>query len=172
MRLNRWCYFMYVPGSSNRFEFGVAVAVSVQYGIAVQCPVAWELLLILFMLKDFHAFKISKELYLACKKLKLPRYLQDQLLRASSSVALNVAEGSGKQTDKEQRRYYAISLGSLRECEAILELENINDPGLSQKLDRLGAILFTLCRPRENRTKKLYGTETSTETTNPNRKNL
>ncbi|MBI1859802.1 MAG: four helix bundle protein, partial [Deltaproteobacteria bacterium] len=68
------------------------------------------------MLSDFQAFQNSKALYLACKKLKLPLFLKDQLLRASSSVALNVAEGSGKWTGKDQKRFYSIAYGSLREC--------------------------------------------------------
>src|SRR5438045_3457983 len=120
------------------------------------------------MLKDFHAFQLAKEFHWSCKRLRISRFLQDQILRASSSVALNIAEGSGKRTAQEQRRYYGIALGSLRECEAILELEQVSDPNLMLTLDRLGAILFTLCRPPENRNGNR--TETETETPNPNQK--
>lgn len=81
------------------------------------------------------------------------------LLRASASVALNVAEGPGKKTAKEQRRFYAIALGSLRESQAIIELERIADPTLNRLLDELGAVLYTLCR--ENRS--CTATETETE---------
>jgi four helix bundle protein len=116
------------------------------------------------MLRDFHAFQLAKEFHWACKTLKGSRYLQDQLLRASASIALNTAEGSGKRTPQDQRRFYGIALGSLRECEAILELEKIDKPDLLKLVDRLGAILFTLSRIPEVRNR----TETATETTNSN----
>ncbi len=77
-----------------------------------------------------------------------PKAMQEQLMRASASVALNVAEGSGKHSLSDQRRYYGIALGSLRECEAILDLEGMNSARLVKIMDQLGAILFTLCRTR------------------------
>ena len=64
--------------------------------------------------------------------------------RASSSIALNVAEGSGKRTRKDQAKFYSIALGSLRECQAIIELERINDSGLEDQANQLGAILYKL----------------------------
>jgi four helix bundle protein len=109
------------------------------------------------MLEDFRAFRFAKEFHWACKDLKVSRYLQDQLLRASSSVVLNLAEGSAKRTAPEQRRFYNIALASLRECEAILGLEKIEDSDLLKKMDQLGAILFTLGRCPEN------GTSTKTD---------
>lgn len=107
------------------------------------------------MLKDFKAYRMARDFHWACKSLRVSRFLQDQLLRASSSVALNIAEGSGKRTPAEQRRFYGISLGSLRECQAILDLEKIEDPKLDDLADQLGAMLFTLCRTAN-------GTQTAT----------
>jgi four helix bundle protein len=98
------------------------------------------------MLEKFDAFQIAKKYYWRCKELKVHRILQDQLLRASSSVALNLAEGSGKRTVEDQKRFFSIALGSLRECDAIIQLENIQDPELATMGDQLGAILFTLSR--------------------------
>ena len=51
-----------------------------------------------------------------------PRYaaLGDQLRRASLSIPLNVAEGSGKSTGPDQRRFYAMARGSAMEWAAIL----------------------------------------------------
>ncbi|OYZ23629.1 MAG: hypothetical protein B7Y39_04010 [Bdellovibrio sp. 28-41-41] len=98
------------------------------------------------MLDKFDAFVVAKELYKKCKSLKLPRNLKDQLLRASSSVALNLAEGSGKHTPEDQRRFYSISFGSLRECQAIFAIEEIDDQDLKILTDRLGAMLFKLSR--------------------------
>ena len=47
--------------------------------------------------------------------------LIDQLKRASLSVPLNIAEGSGKQTDSEKKRFYHIARASAFECAAILD---------------------------------------------------
>ena len=48
------------------------------------------------------------------------RYLKDQVRRFSLSVALNIAEGSGKSSKKEFKRYLENSLGSLNETAASL----------------------------------------------------
>jgi len=104
------------------------------------------------MLEKFEAFQIAKRHYKLCKSLKLPKTLYDQLFRASSSIALNLAEGSGKRTPEDQRRFYSIAFGSLRECQAILELEDISDPELRKLSNQLGAILYSLSRKRLNRT--------------------
>jgi four helix bundle protein len=67
------------------------------------------------MLQDFRVFGMAAQVYEECKATRVPLHLRDQLLRASSSVALNIAEGAAKMTAAEQRRHYAIALGSLRE---------------------------------------------------------
>jgi four helix bundle protein len=46
--------------------------------------------------------------------------LGDQLRRASTSIPLNLAEGTGK-FDKDARRFYAITRGSALECAAIID---------------------------------------------------
>jgi four helix bundle protein len=54
----------------------------------------------------------------------LPRHytgLADQLRRASLSIPLNIAEGSGKRTGPDQRRHYAIARGSAMECAAVID---------------------------------------------------
>jgi four helix bundle protein len=96
------------------------------------------------MLQNFNAYQIAKKIHLSCKTLKVSRLLRDQLLRASSSIVLNTAEGSGKRTLPDQRRFYSNALGSLRECQAILDLEEVQDKQLLQSMDDLGAILYTL----------------------------
>jgi hypothetical protein len=47
-----------------------------------------EFAVTLNMLRDFHAFQLAKEFHWACKSLKVSRYLQDQLLRASAIMRL------------------------------------------------------------------------------------
>ena len=56
---------------------------------------------------------------------RLPRgrkYLGDQLQRAATSIALNVAEGAGEFSDGEKARFYRMSRRSATECAAILQL--------------------------------------------------
>jgi four helix bundle protein len=48
--------------------------------------------------------------------------LRSQLERASTSVVLNIAEGSTGQTDAEQARFLGLALRSLMECVACLDV--------------------------------------------------
>jgi four helix bundle protein len=55
----------------------------------------------------------------------LPRgrgHLSDQLHRATTSIILNIAEGSGKFSPGDKRRYYLSASGSATECAAILDV--------------------------------------------------
>ena len=47
--------------------------------------------------------------------------LSDQLRRASLSTPLNIAEGSGKPTAADRKRFCGIARGSAMECSAILD---------------------------------------------------
>ena len=100
------------------------------------------------MLKNFRTYTIAVEFYRHTQGLKLPRHLKDQLDRASSSIVLNLAEGAGRQSFHDQKRFYTISFGSLRESQAILDLS----PGASQKVrdcaDKLAAHLYCLLNKR------------------------
>lgn len=46
----------------------------------------------------------------------------DQLDRCSTSIALNIAEGTGKSTSKDKNRYYDIAHGSAVESAACLDV--------------------------------------------------
>ncbi|MBN1283606.1 MAG: four helix bundle protein [Proteobacteria bacterium] len=63
---------------------------------------------------------------LAKRVAKWPRgngFLADQLNRAMSSAVLNLAEGNGKRAyGRERRRFFQISLGSIAEVSACLDL--------------------------------------------------
>ena len=48
--------------------------------------------------------------------------IRDQLKRASSSISLNIAEGSGRNKVDDRKRFYAIARGSAMECAAISDL--------------------------------------------------
>ena len=61
--------------------------------------------------------------YTVCQTLKgLDRPTRDQLVRASQSIALNIAEGCGKIPAADRGRFLQIASGSARECGAILDI--------------------------------------------------
>lgn len=98
------------------------------------------------MIKGFQTYELAVQLYRQCERIKARPHLRDQLSRASLSIVLNVAEGSGKPTPKEQRRFYSIALGSLRETQAILGI--LSQPEPSQVAFRLGGFLYRLVHPK------------------------
>jgi four helix bundle protein len=67
---------------------------------------------------DFAAWAYAQEKHLEA----VDRHARDQLLRASQSIALNIAEGCGKLPSPERRRFLQIAGGSARECGAILDI--------------------------------------------------
>ena len=80
-----------------------------------------------FRYLEFNVYKDSRDFYKECIKLtkSFPREFwsfKDQLLRASLSVCLNIAEGSAKYSDKDFKRYLENSLGSINECYACLDI--------------------------------------------------
>ena len=48
--------------------------------------------------------------------------LRDQLERASLSVVLNIAEGAGRQSLPDRRKFFTIAMGSLLESGALLDV--------------------------------------------------
>ena len=94
------------------------------------------------MLSNFRTYQLAKDYYHRCQGLNLRPPMKDQFDRAILSVVLNLAEGSGKLTKKERRNFYGISLGSLRETQAILDL--LNQTELYAIGNHLGASLYRL----------------------------
>ncbi|HOX85067.1 MAG TPA: four helix bundle protein [bacterium] len=89
--------------------------------------------------------------YAFCENLKGHRNAKDQLLRASQAIPLNIAEGNGKATVGDRRRYFEIARGSALECGAVQDVLHVcgalsGEDNKSRKalLDRIVAMLTKL----------------------------
>jgi four helix bundle protein len=96
---------------------------------------------VLFSHDRLDVYRLSLE-YVAwaislCRKLSGEhRYSKDQLMRASQSIPMNIAEGNGKGTRRDKARFFEIARGSALECAAIqdvLEVTNGLAPEQSEK---------------------------------------
>ena len=96
------------------------------------------------MYTNFRSHELAVELYKLSKGAHIPRHLKDQLVRASSSIALNLFEGWGRKGEKDRAHFFTIASGSLREVRAIIKLENLSV--LDAKADHLAACLNKLTR--------------------------
>lgn len=82
----------------------------------------------LFRFFDWEVYNDAQEAFTDVLSIvrKLPRDLQyalgDQIIRSSLSVVLNIAEGSGRATNKELSRFFDIALGSINETMAGLDV--------------------------------------------------
>ncbi len=83
-------------------------------------------------LDTFDAYRVSLDACRACAPIaaQLSANLRDQLLRASSSVVLNTAEGFGSSSRGIKRRNYEIARGSAIECVAILDVASVIGVGV------------------------------------------
>lgn len=80
-----------------------------------------------FIFEDLNVYQRSLKLaILVCRiTTKFPykfSRIRDQLIGATISVPLNIAEGSGRKSIKEKKHFYKISLTSLFECIPLLEI--------------------------------------------------
>jgi four helix bundle protein len=80
--------------------------------------------------------------------MKLKHHVKDQLERASQSVVLNLAEGSGKPTRRDQARFYAIAFGSIREVQAVFDLIRLEDAATVDLADHVAACVYRLLHSR------------------------
>jgi four helix bundle protein len=106
-------------------------------------------------------YKVALAFLTVAEKLvgTLPRgrsHLADQLTRASLSIVLNIAEGAGKTSAADKRRYYLCARGSATESAALLdvyarlELASPNDHQEGkQMLERIVSMLVRLAKSFE-----------------------
>ncbi|MEW6055541.1 MAG: four helix bundle protein [Bdellovibrionota bacterium] len=101
------------------------------------------------MIRNFLAYELAIELHRKTQEIELKHYMKDQLLRASQSVVLNLAEGSAKPTKRDKARFYAIAFGSIREIQAIFDLIQIKDDEILDLADHIAACVYKLSYPRK-----------------------
>lgn len=93
-----------------------------------------------FAHETLRAHQLAVEVARWVAKARFPKgssSLQDQALRASQSVALNIAEGRGR-SGQARRHHYEIALGSAAEACAALDLVEI--AGASEQQEHLRAV--------------------------------
>jgi four helix bundle protein len=87
------------------------------------------------------------------EKVKVDKITHNQLRRASFSIMLNIAEGSGRFTNPDKRNFYVIARGSVFECVAIFDY--LKDLGAIDKvafdkyysfLEEISKMLFALIK--------------------------
>ena len=94
-----------------------------------------------FRFKKFKVYRDAKQLHAFVVKTIDPlwrkhSYLADQIRRASLSIVLNIAEGSGKRSDKDFNRFLENALGSTHEVAAgfdIAQSEGLISPVIEQE---------------------------------------
>lgn len=111
----------------------------------------------MFTHEKFEAYRLSIEFISIALQLldELPAghtALRDQLRRAAFSVPLNIAEGTGKNSQIDRKRFYSIARGSAMECAAICDIVALLDTRFAviasegkTKLKSVVNILSTVC---------------------------
>ena len=103
--------------------------------------------------------KVARELVDRIYKIKLPKYedyaLKSQLIRATTSILFNIAEGYGRGRQKEIVRFLIIAKGSAYEVyEQLQTIERVYDYDLSSEkelVDRIIRMLSGLIKFNGNR---------------------
>jgi four helix bundle protein len=111
----------------------------------------------MFEFQNLEVYKKAKTFHVICKTLllqnRLDAYVSNQLGRASFSVVLNIAEGSGKFSKADRRNYFVTARGSVFECVAILDM--LSDQKIIpveefsfnlQKADELSRMLYSMIK--------------------------
>jgi four helix bundle protein len=83
-----------------------------------------------FLHEKLHAYqaalRFGEHVYTVCqRKGGIRASLKDQLERATESIVLNIAEGNGKKSAAERRRFFESARASAFECAAIVDLLRI-----------------------------------------------
>ena len=78
------------------------------------------------------------------------RSARDQWLRASQSIPLNIAEGNGKSTPADRRKFFVIARGSALECAAVQDVLEVcgalEETVHQQRKEQIDRIVMMLSR--------------------------
>lgn len=98
----------------------------------------------------------NKSVSIFLESTKVDRVTHDQLRRASFSIMLNIAEGSGRFTKPDKRNFYVIARGSVFECVAIFDylkdLDRMSYEVFRQyytSLEEISKMLFALIKGQD-----------------------
>ena len=111
----------------------------------------------MFDFQNLEVYKKSKLFHKGCRQIiksnKLDGFVNDQLGRASFSIALNIAEGSAKFSKPDRKNYFTTARGSVFECVSILDILHddkiISDEEFNSQLvkaDELSRILYSMIK--------------------------
>ncbi len=105
---------------------------------------------LVFSFETLEIYQDAKAFFIECrtiaKGLRNEIYIGNQLLRASLSVSLNLAEGSGKFTKRDRRNFAVIARASLFECVALLDILKVIEMMDEEKYQKLKADADRLSR--------------------------
>ena len=91
------------------------------------------------------SLEFNKEVAVMLERLEgAKRHARDQLARAALSITLNIAEGNGKRSLPERKRYFDIARGSSMECAAILDVLKITGAYSETDLDSAKTLLIRI----------------------------
>ena len=76
-----------------------------------------------------------------CERLSGHGNAKDQLIRAARAIPLNIAEGNGKGTEGDRRRYFEIARGSALECGAAQDVLQVCGALIPEENERTKRIL-------------------------------
>ena len=111
----------------------------------------------MFEFQNLEVYKKAKIFHLDCKSLilanRLDNYVKDQFGRASFSIVLNIAEGSGKFSKPDRKNYFVTARASVFECVAILDMLHDTEvikkdvfENYVKKADELSRILYAMIK--------------------------
>ena len=110
--------------------------------------------------KDLQVYQkaraLNKDVYQLFRQHEFDRVIQNQLSRASLSILLNIAEGAGRFSKRDQRNFFVIARASGSECIAIFDvIEDIellaadHCEAFRQQFTEISKILFAMIRNLE-----------------------
>ena len=115
----------------------------------------------MFEFQNLIVYKKAKQFHQDSKRIieesKSNKNVRNQLDRASFSIVLNIAEGSGRFSKRDRRNFFVISRSSVFECVAVSDVlkdeKKITEKEFLQyceKADELSRILYSMIKNLSN----------------------